>query len=151
MKHSLSYSFIASFIATLVLSMIMIMKKLMGLMPVMNPIADLVTIMQNITGLTVLPLFAWILHFLIGTVMWGTLFFLLYGILPGGKLIKGILFGLGAWMSMMLTVEPLAGHGFFGLQTGFVIPVMSMMLHIVFGAILGIVYGKLTKTSIEIE
>lgn len=149
MKHSLSYSFIASFIATFVLSIIMVMKKIMGLMPEMNPIADLVTIMQDLSGLTILPLFAWALHFLIGTLIWGTLFFLLYGILPGGKAIKGILFGLGAWVFMMLTVEPLAGHGFFGLQTSLVIPVMSMMLHIVFGAILGIVYGKLSKSPTE--
>ncbi len=149
MKHSLSYSYIASFIATFVLSIIMVMKKTMGMMPEMNPIADLVTIMQQLSGLTILPLFAWTLHFLIGTLIWGTLFFLLYGILPGGKVIKGILFGLGAWMLMMLTVEPLAGHGFFGLRTSPVIPVMSMMLHIIFGAILGIVYGKLSKLSTE--
>lgn len=145
MKHSLPYCFIASFIATLVLSMIMVMKKTMGLMPEMNPIMDLVTIMQNLSALTISPLFAWFLHFLIGTFMWGILFFLLYGRLPGGKLIKGILFGLGVWLLMMLTIEPLAGHGFFGLQTSPVIAVMSMMLHIVFGAILGIVYGKLCE------
>jgi len=147
MKHSLSYSFIASFIATLVLSMIMVMKKTMGLMPEMNPIADLVTIMQQVSGLSILPIFAWVLHFFIGTFAWGILFFLFYGVLPGGKIIKGILFGLGAWMLMMLTVEPLAGHGFFGLQTSPVIPMMSMMLHIVFGATLGIIYGKLAKSS----
>ncbi len=149
MKHSLPNSLIASFIATLVLSMIMIMKKTMGLMPEMNPIADLVTIMQDISGLTIMPLFAWILHFLIGTFIWGISFFLLYEILPGGKLIKGILFGLGAWMLMMLTLEPLAGHGLFGLQTSPVIAVMSMMLHIVFGAILGLIYGRLSQPSNE--
>ncbi len=150
MKYSIRNSFIASFIATLVLSMIMIMKKTMGLMPEMNPIMDLVTIMQNLSGLTIPPIFAWFLHFLIGTFMWGILFFLFYGILPGGKLIKGILFGLGAWMLMMITIEPLAGHGLFGLQTSPVIAVMSMMLHIVFGAILGIIYGKLSTSSTEI-
>ena len=123
----------------------------MGLMPQMNPIADLVMILQNILGISVMPVFAWLLHFFIGTVVWGGLFALLHTKLPGANVIKGISFGVGAWILMMLTVEPLAGHGIFGLQTSRVIPVVSMMLHLIYGAILGIVYGKLSKKLMAME
>lgn len=151
MKNTICYSFIAGFIATVALSIFMIIKNIMGVMPQMNPIGDLVHILQNLSGLSVMPVFAWILHFFIGTVAWGGLFALLYAKLPGGNVIKGITFGVGAWLLMMLTVEPLAGHGIFGLQTSPVIPVMSMVLHIIYGAVLGFVYGKLSKVSAQIN
>lgn len=151
MKNTIRHSMIAGFIATVVLSILMIMKKITGVMPQMNPIADLVLILQNLSGLSVMPVFAWILHFFIGTVVWGGIFALLYTKLPGGNVIKGIVLGVGAWLLMMLTVEPLAGHGIFGLQTSPVIPVMSMMLHIIYGAILGVVYGKLSKIPAKLN
>ena len=147
MKYSIRHSLFAAFLATIVLSFLMAMKTMMGLMPQMNPIADLVTILQNVLGIPVMLVFAWLLHFFIGTVVWGGLFALLYTKLPGGNAIKGIVLSIGAWVLMMLTVEPLAGHGLFGLQTSPVIPLMSMMLHIVYGAILGTVYGVLSKIS----
>lgn len=116
-------------------------------MPEMNPIADLATIFHAISGVTVIPAVAWVMHFVIGTLFWGGLFAVLSNKLPGRNAIKGILFGMGAWLLMMVTVEPMAGHGLFGLQTGKVIPVMSFMLHLVYGAILGVIYGKLSKAK----
>ena len=148
MKH-FTNSLIAAFVATIVLSLLMIMKKIMGVVPEMNPIADLVVIMQNLSGLSIMPVFGWVLHFFIGTVAWGSVYALLYKILPGGNVIKGIIVGLSAWVLMMFTVTPMAGHGLFGLETSKVIPVMSMMLHIIYGAVLGMIYGKLSKRNID--
>jgi len=145
MNHSIRHSIIAGFIATLILSIFMIMKKIMGVMPQMNPIGDLVLVMEDLTGLSVMPIFAWLLHFFIGTVIWGVAFALIYAKLPGGRIIKGIVFGISAWLLMMLTVEPLAGHGIFGVHTSIAIPMMSLILHIIYGAILGIVYSILSK------
>jgi hypothetical protein len=148
MKH-ITKSLIAAFVATIVLSLLMIMKKIMGVVPEMNPIADLVVIMQNLSGLSIMPVFGWLLHFFIGTIAWGSVYALLYKILPGGNIIKGIIVGLSAWVLMMFTVTPMAGHGLFGLETSKVIPVMSMMLHIIYGAVLGFVYSKLAKSSAD--
>ncbi len=148
MKHTTN-SLIAAFVATVVLSLFMIMKKIMGVVPEMNPIADLVVIMQNLSGLSVMLVFGWLLHFFIGTVAWGSTYALLYKILPGGNIIKGIIIGLSAWVLMMFTVTPMAGHGLFGIETSKVIPVMSMMLHIIYGTVLGVVYGTLSKRNID--
>ena len=148
MKH-ITNSLVAAFVATVVLSLFMIMKKIMGVVPEMNPIADLVVIMQNLSGISVMPVFGWLLHFFIGTVAWGSVYALLYTKLPGGNIIKGIIIGLSAWVLMMFTLTPMADHGLFGLETSKVIPVMSMVLHIIYGAVLGVVYGKLSKRNTD--
>jgi hypothetical protein len=66
------------------------------------------------------------------------------GILPGkSHLTRGINFGIAAWVMMMLVVMPMAGAGLFGLKMGMMAPAMTLMLHVVYGAVLGFVYGKL--------
>ncbi len=42
---------------------------------------------------------------------------------------------------MMIAVMPMAGAGLFGMNFGMMAPGMTMVLHIVFGAVLGVVYG----------
>jgi len=41
----------------------------------------------------------------------------------------------------MFVMMPMAGAGVFGLDLGMAAPVMTLMLHLVFGAVLGAVYG----------
>jgi hypothetical protein len=42
---------------------------------------------------------------------------------------------------MMIAMMPMAGAGFFGSHLGMTAPVMTLMLHIVFGFVLGSVYA----------
>ena len=136
MAH-LSKGIFAGFIATIVLSLLMIMKAMMGMMPNLNVIAML-THMSGASS----PLVGWVMHFMIGSVVWGGLFALLYDRIPGGSaLMKGIVFGVGAWLLMMVMVMPMAGAGLFGMNFGMAAPVMTLMLHIIFGMVLGLVYG----------
>lgn len=129
---------IAGFVATTVLSMLMLMKSAMGLMPELDIIAMLGSMMG--TG----AVMSWIAHFMIGSVIWGGLFAVLSPSLPGGSLwLKGIVFGVGAWLMMMVAVMPMAGAGFFGMSLGMAAPVMTLMLHVIFGAVLGGVYSAL--------
>lgn len=129
---------IAGFIATLVLSALMVMKSMMGLMPEMDVAQMLGTMMGS--G----PAMGWIGHFIIGTIMWGLLFTVLAEHLPGQAYWqRGVIFGLGAWLLMMVMVMPMAGAGLFGLRMGPMIPVMTAMLHMIFGAVLGASYGTL--------
>ncbi|MBU6445667.1 MAG: hypothetical protein KGR48_17330 [Alphaproteobacteria bacterium] len=133
----LSKGIFAGFIATIVLSLLMIMKAMMGMMPNLNVIAML-THMSGASS----PLVGWVMHFMIGSVVWGGLFALLYDRIPGGSaLMKGIVFGVGAWLLMMVMVMPMAGAGLFGMNFGMAAPVMTLMLHIIFGMVLGLVYG----------
>ena len=134
---------IAGFVATIVLSALMVMKQMMGLMPQLNP----VEMLTNMAGAST-PTVGWIMHFFIGSVMWGVLFAWLNPHLPGDShWLKGILFGISAWLIMMIVVMPMAGAGFFGMKLGMMAPMMTLVLHIIFGAVLGGVYGAQTAQT----
>jgi hypothetical protein len=127
---------VAGFVATVVLSALMLMKTMMGVMPELNPIK----MISDMLGAP--PAIGWVMHFLIGTVLWGTLFAWLDPNIPGERhLLKGILFAVGAWLVMMIVMMPMAGAGFFGSHLGMMAPVMTLMLHVVFGFVLGAVYA----------
>lgn len=134
----------AGFVGTVVLSMMMVAKSAMGLMPQLDPI-QMISGMMNSS-----PMVGWVIHFLIGTVLWGALFASLDPHLPGGAhWLKGIVFGLGAWLLMMVLMMPMAGKGLFGMQIGIMAPIMTMMLHVIYGAILGATYGWLLSSREE--
>jgi hypothetical protein len=128
---------VAGFVATIVLSALMLMKEHMGLMPQLNPIR----MMTEMLGGSTLAV-GWIMHFMIGTVLWGTLFAWLDPNLPGSShWLNGIWFSIGAWLLMMVIMMPMAGAGFFGMNLGAMAPVMTLILHIIYGVVLGAVYG----------
>lgn len=135
---------IAGFIATVVLTVLMLMKEMMGLMPELNVISMLSTMANAKMGMPGTPMVGYLLHFVIGAIVFGVLFHVLNGSLPGGnQLMKGIVFGVVAWLLMMLLVMPMAGAGMFGMSMGMMAPVMTLMLHVIFGAVLGFSYSKL--------
>jgi hypothetical protein len=128
---------VAGFVATIVLSALMVVKSMMGIMPQL----DVITMLSKMMG-TSSPAMGWIAHFMIGTVVWGGLFAWLDPLLPGGShWVKGFTFGIGSWLLMMIAVMPMAGAGLFGANLGMMVPVMTLVLHIIFGAVLGGVYG----------
>lgn len=135
---------LASLMGTIILSVIMVMKQMAGMVPQMNPIADLAGIAHNLLGVPLVPLVGWVLHFALGAFVWGTLFAVLHPRIPGSNFVKGLIFGIGAWLLMMSIFLPMAGQGLFGMNGGVVIPVMALMLHLVYGAVLGVTFGKLS-------
>jgi hypothetical protein len=51
--------------------------------------------------------------------------------LPGSSLwLKGVIFGIGAWVLMVVAVMPMAGEGFFDMKIGMVAPIMTLVLHV---------------------
>lgn len=132
---------IAGLIATIVLSFLMVMKSMMGVMPELDVARMLGGMMGSGPGL------GWVAHFAIGTIAWGGLFALVHDTLPGrSPWIQGVTFGIGAWILMMVVVMPMAGKGFFGLALGMMAPIMTLVLHLIFGVVLGWSYGLLTHT-----
>lgn len=126
---------VAGFVATVVLSAMMVVKDMMGIMPEL----DVIAMLGAMTG--VAAAIGWVMHFMIGTVAWGAGFALVSDRLPGGSAVmRGIVFGVAAWLAMMIAVMPMAGAGLFGLGLGIMAPVMTLMLHVVFGAVLGAVF-----------
>jgi hypothetical protein len=139
---------IAGFIATLVLTVLMMMKKMMGVMPELDPVHMMSVMAAQKMGMETNMMVGWVMHFMIGAVAWGGAFAVLNNILPTqNQTIKGIILGIGAWLIMMVGPMVMAGNGLFGLALGPMAPVMTFMLHIVFGVVLGLVYQKLTHST----
>jgi uncharacterized membrane protein YagU involved in acid resistance len=138
---------IAGFAATVVLSMFMIAKGMMGVMPQLNPIEDIVRVTQGLTGLNLPPPFGWVGHFVLGTVLWGFLYAALQARVPGTPVVKGLIFGVAAWLVMMIVFMPLAGHGMFAMSLGPQAAMATLVLHLIFGAVLGLVYAKVARGS----
>lgn len=131
-------SMLAGFAATIVLSILMIMKSTMGMMPDLNVIAML----SKMMGMADVPVTGWVAHFAIGTLGYGFVFALLAGKLPGSLTVQGMILGILGWLVMMIVIMPMAGAGLFGLNMGVAAPVMTLMLHLIFGAVLGWVFAK---------
>lgn len=137
--NNLGKGIVAGIAGTVVLSVLMLGKEMMGVMPELNVIAMLAGM------LGVSAAVAWVVHFAIGAV-WGLLFAATYGIIPGGNAaIKGAIFSDAPWLGMMLFVMPMAGAGLFGMQLGIMAPIMTLVLHLIFGAVMGFVFAKLTS------
>ena len=141
--HNISAGLLAGFIATVVLSAMMVIKGMMGVMPEL----DVAAMIGMMMGAPVAV--GWIIHFMIGTIAWGGGFALLYDVIPSDSAVgKGIVFGVAAWLGMMIMIMPMAGAGFFGMNMGVMAPVMTLVLHIVFGAVLGLVYQNRVKPAL---
>lgn len=135
--------FIAGFIATAVLSLLMMLKAQMGLMPQFNVVQDI-----NLFFGAEIVLVGWIVHFLLGTFIWGGLFVLLSSVLIGAYWIRGICFGIIAWLLMMVGYMPVMDHGVFAVALGMPIMIATLVLHIIYGFVLGLIYGFLPKSRL---
>ncbi|GAC24271.1 hypothetical protein GMES_1975 [Paraglaciecola mesophila KMM 241] len=139
---------IAGFVGTLVLTGLMMVKKNMGVMPELDPIHMMSTMAAEKMGTQISLTTGWIMHFVLGSVAWGGAFAVFNGILPGGSQVaRGMTFGILAWLLMMIGPMPMSGAGLFGLSMGIMAPVMTLILHLVFGAAMGFTFAKLLGTS----
>ena len=74
---------------------------------------------------------------IVGVVVYGAALALLDEHLPGSsKIGHGVLLATVGWL-MMVVLMPMAGAGLFGVNLGISAPIMTLMLHLIFGAILG--------------
>lgn len=137
---------IAGFVATIVMSVLMVIKKTSGLVPELDPIHMLSMTASQKMGLPETILIGWAMHFIIGAVIWGGLFAFINHLLPGKQqIIKGMVLGTIAWLLMMVAAMPANGAGLFGLNIGVIVPIIALMLHLIYGAVLGGTYHQLTN------
>ena len=148
--ESIKSGLTAGFAASAAIGIMMVIKSRLGILPELNPIGDIVAIVDRYTGLQFPPDTGWVGHFLIGTFGWGIIYTWIRRSLPGPAVVKGMIFGVLAWLAMMVGFMPLAGHGFFGLAIGWIVPVVTLVLHLVFGAVLGSIYAS-TRGSAAID
>ena len=57
--------------------------------------------------------------------------------------LSGVLFMLPLWFGMMLVALPLTHRGLFGLSLGPSLAIATFILHVVFGALIGTIAGKM--------
>ena len=134
---------LAGLVATVVLSVLMVLKTMMGLMPQL----DLPKMIAGMMGAPDQPLIGWIVHFAIGIVVYGVAIAVLDAKLPGTSHVgHGMMLGVIGWLIMMVMLMPMSGAGFFGMNMGVMAPMMTLVLHLIFGAVLGWVYGRSAAT-----
>jgi hypothetical protein len=132
---------LAGLVATIVLSALMVLKAMMGLMPQL----DIAKMIAGVMGSPDTPLIGWIVHFAIGIVVYGIAIAVLDSKLPGTSHIgHGIMLAVIGWLAMMVMLMPMAGAGLFGMNLGIMAPMMTLVLHLIFGAVLGWFYGRST-------
>jgi Family of unknown function (DUF6789) len=130
---------VAGLVATLVLSGLMFINSATDLMPQIN-------IIRWLTALGTLSVpAAWMDHLIVGVVVWGLLFAVYDGVaIRPAPWLKGIIFGAFAWLLMMVAFMPMAGAGFFGARIDISTRIGLLVLHLIYGAVLGATYGFLS-------
>lgn len=116
------------------------------------PLLDIVQILSN--ALAVPLLVGWIVHFIIGSLLWGFGFAALYPRIPGRSMAaKGATLGVLAWLSMTIIIMPMAGVGLMGLNISLMAPVLTLMLYLIFGLVLGTsfvrIYSELSSIRLS--
>lgn len=115
---------IAGFIATLILS------------SVFHPIVRIASSAGDPSAAV-----GWLMHFLVGTFLWGASFGALHRMLPGPLWLRGLTFGLTAWTLVIGGTWLLARCGISSINLG--APAMMLFVHVAYGLLLGVTFGLL--------
>jgi hypothetical protein len=134
---------IAGGVATAVLSVVMLLIGVTGYEPQLELTRVLLTLVEEPSQYAL----GWVLHIIIGSVVLGSLFAYIEPRLGADTHTKsGVLYGIAAWLVVMLVFLPAAGAGYFGFQLSLFAPLVMLGLQVLYGGILGWTYGKLSPT-----
>jgi hypothetical protein len=135
---------IAGGVATVALSVVMLLIGATGFEPQLELTRVLLTLVDAPPSQYAL---GWALHFIIGSVVLGGLFAYIEPRLGADTHTKsGVLFGIIAWLIVMLVFLPAAGAGYFGFQLAWFAPIIMLAMQVLYGGVLGWTYGKLSPT-----
>jgi Family of unknown function (DUF6789) len=135
---------VAGGVATAALSAVMLLIGATGFEPQLELTRLLLTLLDEPPSLFAL---GWTLHIVIGSLGFGALFAYIEPRLGADTHTKsGILFGVLTWLVMMLVIMPAAGLGYFGFQVSHLAPIVMLVQQVLYGAVLGWFYGKLSPT-----
>jgi hypothetical protein len=132
---------VAGLVATIAVSILEVANLMLGPWAVSFP--RLLSVMLQTPDTMAV---GWAAHFLVGAVVLGPAFGVLCPRLPTDTPeSKGILFAVGAFVLMGLTVAPLAGVGMFFMRAGFGTLAWMIATHAVYGIVLGNIYARLVE------
>lgn len=133
---------VAGGVATAVLSAVMLLIGATGFEPQLELTRVLLALLDAPPSQFGL---GWTLHILIGSFGLGAVFAHIEPRLGADTHMKGgILFGVMTWLVVMLVFFPAAGDGYFGFQISHLAPLVMLGQQVLYGAVLGWVYGKLS-------
>ena len=122
---------IAGLLASATVSGVILLGSLAGATPPADPVRALSGVTLSPPGLS------WVMHFAVGTFLWGPILAILSPVLPSPFWFKGVVFGVLTWLLMILVTW--AADPTSPAQTG----LEPILLHLFFGAVLGWIYGAL--------
>ncbi|MEO5349717.1 MAG: hypothetical protein H7836_08735 [Magnetococcus sp. YQC-3] len=144
LSANISRGIIAGLPATAVLSVLILSDSVLPQFAQASLINNLIEKVMEYQGITVFPYVGWILHFCIGTIVWGTIFGVVEPILPGRTWRrKGMAFGAGCAFVLLVAIIPIAGAGFFGMKLTLAGILVTIMQHLIYGFVLGDAYWRL--------
>jgi hypothetical protein len=126
----LGQGIIAGFLATVALSVLF------------DPIA----LAARAAGVTSPPV-ACLAHFVVGSLLWGALYSVLDEHLWGPPWLRGLVFGVVAWAVAVLVVLSLRREGFTAIDVALVRSAPMLVLHMIYGALLGGIYVALAPAD----
>jgi uncharacterized membrane protein YagU involved in acid resistance len=135
-KPNFTKALLAGVAGTVALTMLTYIAPMMG-MPEMD-------IPQMLSGFMGVPAIAgWLAHFMVGTVFAVLYAYAFVSRFPGSPVAKGTVYGLIPWLLAQIMVNPMMGAGVFALNTPapMLMVVGSLMGHLVYGGVLGAIYG----------
>ncbi|MGH2567669.1 MAG: DUF6789 family protein [Bacteroidota bacterium] len=142
-KPNLQKAAIAGVLGTIAMTIMTMVSPMMGM-----PEMDIPQMLAGFMGFPVVV--GWLAHFMIGTTFGLVYAYLFVGKLPGAPWIKGALYGLFPWLLAQIMVNPMMGAGVFATNTD--APMMmvmgSLIGHLVYGAVVGLVYGGSAKQPV---
>jgi len=145
MNKFVKQGLIFGLIATAVMTVIMLIGKATGMSPIPKPIP--IAIAASITGgapKPVLMILGMLAHFAYGGIA-GIIFYSV--IKERGTLLWSIGFGALLWLIMQLIVLPFLGWGAFGSSITPKIAIATLVLHLIYGAVLGLGFKKLKANT----
>lgn len=135
---------VAGGVATAVLSLVMVLIGATGFEPQLELTRILLALLDQPPSLYAL---GWSLHIVIGSVVLGGLFAHIEPRLHADTHTKsGVLYGVITWLVVMLVLMPAVGVGYFGFQLSIFAPMVMLGLQVLYGAVLGWTYGRLSPT-----
>ncbi|MBI3587259.1 MAG: DUF2938 family protein [Ignavibacteriales bacterium] len=142
-KPNHTKALLAGVAGTVAMTMLTFIAPMMG-MPEMN-------IPKMLSGFMSVPIVAgWLAHFMVGTMLALFYAYIIALRLPGSPAVKGAIFGLIPWLMAQVMVNPMMGAGVFAVNTPapMLMVVGSLMGHLIYGGVLGAVYGdsRLSKS-----
>jgi len=143
-------AFIAGFFGMAVHSLLILLHGRSGPLPGFQPNEDIQRGLSWLVGTEVHTGVVWVLSFVNGAIVWGFVFGQTYRFLPGNSpWLKGIYFGVCAWLVMGILFFPLVDRGIFAAKLGLGIAPAMLLLGalLAYSVTMSLVYSFLDRIS----